>query len=79
MHVLDAGSVEQYKHGDGWSQICDSGWDDNDACVVCRELGFKDGKALCCNQVSLHYERGMCRGVNDRTSPPTVRRGVLWR
>ena len=59
MHVLDAGSVEQYKHGDGWSQICDSGWDDNDARVVCRELGFKDGKALCCNQVSLHHEGGI--------------------
>ena len=51
--VLNVGTVEMYDHGIGWGRICDGGWHDVDAGVVCRELGFKDGKALCCNQVSV--------------------------
>ena len=38
------GTVEILYQGT-WGTICDDGWDDNDATVVCRELGFLNGIA----------------------------------
>ncbi|KAL8583914.1 hypothetical protein ACOMHN_009667 [Nucella lapillus] len=51
--VLNVGRVEMYIQGHGWSQVCDENWNSSssaNAFVVCRELGFEDGSALCCNE-----------------------------
>ena len=32
-----------------WGGVCDTDFDDNDAKVICRSLGYKSGKAECCS------------------------------
>lgn len=40
-----AGKVEMYHHGN-WVTVCADGFNDTDARLVCRELGFPNSKAL---------------------------------
>lgn len=40
-----------------WGTVCSEGWDDRDASVVCRRLGYRYGYALT-SPASLHYAPG---------------------
>ena len=42
------GSVLYYLN-DTWTRVCDEGFDDVTARRICRELGFADGRSLCCS------------------------------
>ncbi|XP_041375843.1 deleted in malignant brain tumors 1 protein-like [Gigantopelta aegis] len=42
------GRVEMYTNN-MWVAVCDNNFNDNTALVVCRQLGFVDGRAQCCS------------------------------
>lgn len=48
----DVGTVE-IRLNEGWVEVCDQDWDNVDAKVLCREMGFVDGLALCCSTLGV--------------------------
>lgn len=47
---VNYGRVEMLVN-DTWLAICDKGFDDSAARVVCKEFGYVDGKKQCCSAV----------------------------
>ena len=61
-----------------WGTVCDDGWDDTDAGVVCRQLGFgSSGTAFRSGQGSgsIWLDRVTCTG-NESTIASCGHRGV---
>ena len=48
------GRVELFRNGQ-WGTVCDDRWDNNDAAVVCRQLGHHGGQAFS----EAHFGRGL--------------------
>ena len=44
-HTYNEGRVEVFRPKVGWGAMCDANWNDNDAKVVCRQLGFPSENA----------------------------------
>jgi len=48
---LDYGRLEMYINN-SFTSVCDQGFDDKSATVVCRQLGYNYGKKQCCSALS---------------------------
>ncbi|XP_067665056.1 scavenger receptor cysteine-rich type 1 protein M130-like [Haliotis asinina] len=53
---IKQGPVQVWKNNT-WHYVCDTNFDDLTARVVCKSLGFVDGKALCCSAYGSKYVR----------------------
>ncbi|XP_078147043.1 neurotrypsin-like [Centroberyx gerrardi] len=62
------GRVEVYLHGD-WGSICDSGWNDLNAAVVCRQLGHSGGAVAAGGfgqgKGPIHLDQVRCTGKEE--------------
>ena len=54
---LDSAGTVEICVGGVWATVCDSSWDDNDAKVVCRQLGYPVDTPSACkwHVLSKHY------------------------
>ncbi|KAG7228102.1 hypothetical protein INR49_005725 [Caranx melampygus] len=58
------GRVEVYLHGD-WGSICDSGWNDLNAAVVCRQLGHSRSRWVRSGKGPIHLDQVRCTGKEE--------------
>jgi len=49
--------VVQVMHGYAWGDVCDKGWNDAAATLMCHRLGYVSGQAQCCSALGTSYQR----------------------
>ncbi|XP_064618875.1 deleted in malignant brain tumors 1 protein-like [Lineus longissimus] len=61
------GRVEVSKGGSAWGTVCDTGWDDNEARVVCKQLGYLWGRGYANSKYGqgtgvIYIDNVICKG-----------------
>ncbi|WAQ96361.1 HIPL1-like protein [Mya arenaria] len=59
-----SGRVEVFVDGE-WGTVCDDSWDNLDATVVCKMLGYKSVNSICYGNGSILLDDVDCGGFED--------------
>lgn len=59
--------------GTDWFFVCDSKWDDSEATVTCRQLGYKFGQAFIGSRLGTYRYSGLTQSLTNFTCNGTER------
>jgi hypothetical protein len=53
--------------------VCSDDFDDNDATVACRDMGYAYGKSLCCSAFGIYDSQITVTNLQCRGNEPTLK------